>query len=133
MQSPWVSVNDRLPETYQPVVCYYDLFDSQFVGKLTSSGGWMENQTGLPVLTDRVTHWQPLPEPPVTPAPDLSHESHTPWIVVDAFPAPMLFWCPVRHWVGQVDKAGLFFSYAEALDVAEKHQAHVVPLETVNS
>lgn len=127
----WIPVSERLPETYWPVVCYYDLFDSQFVGKLTSSGGWIESQTGLPVIIDRVTHWQPLPEPPSTPTPDLSHESRAPWIVVDAFPAPLLFWCPMHRWVGRVEKAALFFSYSEALDIAEKHQAHVVPLESV--
>jgi|GEM_PF-2728006 hypothetical protein len=127
-RADWIPVSERLPENQRDVLVFDR--DKRIVVGFCSSWdqSWHEGTHYL----EWVTHWQPLPEPPKSEStPDLSHESHAPWIVVDTFPAPLLYWCPVHRWVGRVEKAALFFSYSDALDIAEKHQAHVVPLESV--
>ena len=67
----WIDVNDRLPDAkgkylvaYHP--CYWDEVKENIVvgidsfrgGKNTSNKVWARNKY------QRVTHWQPFPEPP---------------------------------------------------------------------
>lgn len=67
----WVSVEDRLPEEEKPVLAYYGFYrenddlGARFIGTLTyfshdPEPHWQHESTGL-----FVTHWMPLPEPPV--------------------------------------------------------------------
>lgn len=65
--SEWISIKDRLPEKDVAVLCfYYDQYmavmeywyDDYKTGKPTFS-----NPPSPPV--ERVTHWMPLPKPPI--------------------------------------------------------------------
>lgn len=58
-QSEWISVEDRLPEMYEDVLCYAD-GHSFYVDFICSDGKWCDDES----YTNRVTHWMPLPEPP---------------------------------------------------------------------
>lgn len=57
----WVSVNDRLPDKHTRVLCYfkYEPESSDVICENTyfSGGFWLSDGS-------KVTHWQPLPEPP---------------------------------------------------------------------
>ena len=58
--SEWISVEERLPETYEDVLLWNDEVD---VGYLTSAEGerWWLYSDREP---DFVTHWMPLPDGP---------------------------------------------------------------------
>lgn len=65
----WISVEDRLPDTYKPVACFVLEYDgSTYVtsGVLHECHGfYVFNINGEPDTELRdVTEWQPLPEPP---------------------------------------------------------------------
>ena len=62
----WISIEESFPETFKPVLCFETIFDSQFVGKITDENIWVEAKTGLPILSNRVTHWKRLSNPPFT-------------------------------------------------------------------
>ena len=51
-----------------------------------------------------------------------------PWIVVDAAPSPLLYWCPVRGWMGKPDDAGVFLALDDARATAQEQRAYVMPL-----
>lgn len=55
-QSGWISVDERLPETYEDVLC----FDrrSVIIDFMCSDGTWCG------IHDKPITHWMPLPEPP---------------------------------------------------------------------
>lgn len=63
----WISVEDRLPEDENTVLCFYNFgshVEMSFIGTLCyftfdSTPHWQHESTGL-----HVTHWMPLPEPP---------------------------------------------------------------------
>lgn len=62
--SRWISVKDRLPENRKDVLCslkhspqQYHIHDGSFNGRSWRDGHGFE-------FFFRVTHWQPLPEPP---------------------------------------------------------------------
>ena len=78
----WISVEDRLPETKDPVLCYYLGKDGKHhysVGYHERYGSYAEawyveieyNCAGYGC--ERVTHWMPLPEPPKMDAEDAQH------------------------------------------------------------
>ncbi len=52
----WISVEDRLPEKYQPVIAYLPgiIYSDQHVQMIK----WWDADVV------EVTHWMPLPEPP---------------------------------------------------------------------
>lgn len=56
----WVSVEDRLPEDYQRVLCLFESGTMEVSFRASVKGFCYEGfkQTG------KVTHWIPLPEPP---------------------------------------------------------------------
>lgn len=59
----WISVADRLPEVFQPViVCRENKQGEKIVeaGQRDVNGWWRVYGT----RTKNVTHWMPLPEPP---------------------------------------------------------------------
>lgn len=69
----WISVKDRLPEENTLVLCYARSTTGEgndyFLGALAHGEFWFlkVNDIGhvsCPVLHWKVTHWQPLPEPP---------------------------------------------------------------------
>ena len=66
--SEWISVNDRLPENYIPVIVYCQNFggiifyDGQHIDDGELVGWESDGDCGYPTLD--VTHWMPLPEPP---------------------------------------------------------------------
>lgn len=57
----WISVKDRLPLCGDRVI----MTDGVFVCEafLSISGKWMRN--GISWIESEITHWQPMPEPPV--------------------------------------------------------------------
>jgi hypothetical protein len=57
-QSQWVSVEDRLPETEVPVLCWHPFWSMQL--------GWLDanNHLLIGLTGDAATHWMPLPTPP---------------------------------------------------------------------
>lgn len=60
-QTTWISVNDRLPEEHENVLTYgaRPFYDVVYVNRLIDkkNGEW---------LYDGVTHWVPLPPPPIS-------------------------------------------------------------------
>ena len=64
------------------------------------------------------------------PAPGLGP---APWIVVDAWPDPLLFLTPDGIWEGLASKAALHWVHDNALDEAELLGGHIVSLEMVQS
>ncbi len=65
-QSPWISVNERLPEENTSVffaVVWKDIHKGYFVGVYYGSGYWgSEYRIFLPnSLISKVTHWMPIP------------------------------------------------------------------------
>ena len=57
--SKWISVKDRMPETYDDVLIL-DAFNNMFTGYYEHQE-WHDNYG---CAADDVTHWMPLPEPP---------------------------------------------------------------------
>lgn len=64
----WISVKDRLPNDKTEILCAlkhspdgYHIHDGFFI-----RGQWFDGH-GFPFLF-KVTHWQPLPEPPKEPS-----------------------------------------------------------------
>lgn len=62
--SKWISTEDRLPESGRLVlVCNSNVIDCwQTVAHWNEFEKWW--QRGIEELPWKVTHWQPLPEPP---------------------------------------------------------------------
>ena len=65
----WISVNDALPETAAPVLCYYEYFHWSKEQILPEYGiGFYSNGMWGGEVADgrgaRVLAWMPLPEPP---------------------------------------------------------------------
>ena len=62
----WISVKDRLPEIGQKVLVYYPKWD----GNEIQVAHLMRKRTmfyvdGINIRAENITHWQPLPKPPV--------------------------------------------------------------------
>jgi hypothetical protein len=62
-QPRWISVEERLPETYYQDVLVYDEIDGcQFIAVLTYQGQWLvPHYEGY---NFNITHWMPLPDAP---------------------------------------------------------------------
>jgi hypothetical protein len=62
--SGWISVKDRLPDTYKPVITYdkYSGVKENWLLKEKPCVNWSQGF--------HVTHWMPLPEPPKEETPD---------------------------------------------------------------
>lgn len=62
----WISVEERLPEKYSLVViAYKDSWGDMFPGMGVISGRGTWSGRGISIEPKSVTHWMPLPEPPV--------------------------------------------------------------------
>lgn len=59
MPGPWISVNDKLPKPFQPVLCCRDINVVES-GCFMPDGRWRIYGTYVKC----VTHWMPMPEPP---------------------------------------------------------------------
>ena len=65
----WISVNDRLPEDYVPVLAYVKHIDGKravflvdhVIDYTNGCKTWAETDTSWKYC---VSHWMPLPEPP---------------------------------------------------------------------
>lgn len=57
----WISVKDRLPETFTEVFVYTDRYGGRLEMAHIGVQGWIQNGA---ILIPNVTHWMPLPEPP---------------------------------------------------------------------
>lgn len=66
-KSEWISVEDRLPERKQVVLCYRGDFRGDMMNTYVylGSGNW-EDDYGYRGTSEHegITHWMPLPEPP---------------------------------------------------------------------
>lgn len=62
----WISVEERLPEEGQTVVCYVPNLGLRFASKLPAilSKPIGIRPEGCHGFDEAVTHWMPLPEPP---------------------------------------------------------------------
>lgn len=57
----WISVDDKLPSIHDTVLVYGN-FRYIITAELTDEGKW--DYSELMPYDSKVTHWQPLPEPP---------------------------------------------------------------------
>lgn len=57
----WISVNDRLPEDSEVVDCFSD--GERWADCYHVNGVWYDRDVHMSI--DLVTHWRPLPPPPV--------------------------------------------------------------------
>lgn len=69
VMSEWIRVDDRLPITAENIRGEFDLvqvitFDGENVQSDFYQAGMTKEFWGKFEYSDRVTHWQPLPEPP---------------------------------------------------------------------
>lgn len=62
----WISVEERLPEEFKPVLIAAPGIDRAFCGWYTAQG-WIDAEEGLGLGVDGVTHWRPLPPLPEPP------------------------------------------------------------------
>lgn len=60
-QPKWISVDERLPEEGETVLCYYE---SDLMGVCTRLHEIWEDSYGYWESDDAITHWMPMPEPP---------------------------------------------------------------------
>ena len=61
----WISVTERLPEPFVPVLVHMPLetpFETVREGFLTKDGVW--HAASFDRESNEVTHWMPLPQPP---------------------------------------------------------------------
>lgn len=58
----WRNVKRRLPKVGQNVLIY-TTDGNVGEGNLIDDGGWVQYRWGVPLV--KVTHWKPLPPPPV--------------------------------------------------------------------
>lgn len=61
-QSKWISVEDRLPEKYTDVLVLFK--DNDVRCRYFEGNNRFYNLNEDIDITDLITHWQPLPEPP---------------------------------------------------------------------
>ena len=72
-QNRWISCEDKLPIEYGPVLCYARSTTGEgncrILGTLRNGEFWFlqvdGTQLSFPNLQLEVTHWMPLPDPPV--------------------------------------------------------------------
>lgn len=72
-ESRWISVEDKLPIEQGPVLCYARSTTGEgncrILGTLRNGEFWFlqvdGTQLSFPCLNLKVTHWMPLPDPPV--------------------------------------------------------------------
>ena len=57
----WISVKDKLPELFNPVMIW-DSLETVVIGYLSDASWYAYCVDDDPLL--EVTHWMPLPEPP---------------------------------------------------------------------
>jgi hypothetical protein len=60
----WISVDERLPEPHKLVLCIWERVDDGWnygFARYQREDVWYVSNEGMP----RVTHWMPLPEPPM--------------------------------------------------------------------
>ena len=58
----WISVNDRLPEDYSPVLVYKSRHSESY-GNMGTAYYWNQSRW-MGCIGETVTHWMPLPQPP---------------------------------------------------------------------
>jgi len=62
----WISVKDRLPREPENYLVYDDISERIGIREYYSNGFYSIDSDGEDGLhTDNITHWQPLPEPPI--------------------------------------------------------------------
>lgn len=59
--SEWISVDDRLPEDGDEILMWSEVFHGVVLGDRSDGEWWNESDI---ITTAKITHWQPLPEPP---------------------------------------------------------------------
>ena len=59
-QSGWISVDERLPNIFTKVLCYFKYKSYTVIREVTYAwrGSWIHRDGNV------ITHWMPLPEPP---------------------------------------------------------------------
>ena len=60
--SGWISVENRLPNNYNEVLCLRKEDEDNVILAYSPKGYWYGN--GYIFRRNSITHWQPLPEPP---------------------------------------------------------------------
>lgn len=61
----WISVSERLPEEHQDVLLMRRGANQCECGWLDHRGYYWMKEGGATIDSDRVTHWQPFPTPPL--------------------------------------------------------------------
>lgn len=61
----WIPVSEKMPRAYHAVLVYCPEYMNAYCASLNADGQWLYfAQDVSRIVSERVTHWMPLPEPP---------------------------------------------------------------------
>ena len=61
----WIPCSERLPESYDEVLIWDSYDNAHYLGYYANANGWVVDGYEDDRYHFDITHWQPLPEPPV--------------------------------------------------------------------
>jgi hypothetical protein len=64
LENQWISVEDRLPESFKAVLIYQPAMGYTLLGSFERASHKFRDVVGNSFYKDDITHWMLLPEPP---------------------------------------------------------------------
>ena len=60
----WISVEDRLPNNFEKVLAYHELYEQIYIASFFEHDGWQSWENENWVDIENVSAWMPLPKAP---------------------------------------------------------------------